>query len=111
MDVLIVRCGPRLRPKFLEIVINSEPAARQIETMTVGAIQSHFNVSALRDLVVPLPPLDEQDKVIAMAEEQDAPLRDLVQLGARQVQVLEERRRVLITGAVTGQIDVMKAVA
>lgn len=106
MDVLIVRCGPSLRPRFLELVLNSEPAARQIEAMSVGAIQHHFNVSALRELVLPLPPVDEQDRVIATVREEDGPMLRLIAYGNRQVQRLQERRQALITAAVTGQVHV-----
>ena len=111
VDVLIVRCGSQLRPKFLEVVLNSEVAARQIETLTVGAIQSHFNVSALSDLVVPLPSLDGQDRVIALVEEWHAPLLDLKALGTRQVRLLEARREALIAAAVRGEIDVSARIA
>jgi type I restriction enzyme S subunit len=111
VDVLIVRCGPTLRPKFLELVLNSEHAARQIETMSVGAIQSHFNVSALRDLVLPLPPVNDQDHVIAVVEEEDARMSRLVEAVTGQIQLLKEHRQTLITAAVTGNVDVAGEVA
>lgn len=109
VDVLVVRCGPSLRPKFLEVVLNSEPAARQIETMSVGAIQSHFNVSALRELVLPLPPTDEQDRALGIIQTEEARMARLIELGNRQVQLLEERRQAVIDAAVTGQIDIDRA--
>lgn len=107
VDVLIVRCAPSLQPKFLELVLNSEHAARQVETMSVGAIQSHFNVSALRDLVLPLPPVNEQARVIAVVEEEQAPMLRLLEVVNRQVQLLEEHRQAIVAAAVTGQIDVV----
>ncbi len=106
VDVLIVRCAPSLRPKFLELVLNSEHASHQIETMSVGAIQSHFNVSALRDLVLALPPVHEQDRVIAVVEEEEAQLLRLTGAASRQVELLEEHRQALITATITGQIEV-----
>lgn len=106
VDVLIVRCQPLLRPKFLELFLNAEPAARQVETMSVGAIQTHFNVSALQNLVMPIPPVSEQDRVIAVVEDEDAQMLQLIDAANRQVQLLGEHRQALITAAVNGEIDV-----
>ncbi len=109
VDVLILRCGPLLRPRFLEAVLNSEPSSLQIEAMSVGAIQSHFNVSALRELVLPLPPVDEQDRVLSIIDEADARMVALVELGERQIGLLRERRQTMISAAVSGQLSVGRA--
>jgi type I restriction enzyme S subunit len=111
VDVLIVRCGRSLRPQFLEFVLNSEHAARQIDAGSVGAIQSHFNVGALRDLVLPVPPVVEQDRIVALVEKEDALVLRLMEAAGHQVGLLLEHRQALITAAVTGQIDVSGRVA
>jgi len=106
VDVLIVRSAPSLRPTFLELVLNSELASRQVDTMSVGAIQSHFNVGALRDLHLPLPPLKEQDRLVALIEHEGAQSRHLMDAVDRQIALLGERRQALITAAVGGQINI-----
>jgi type I restriction enzyme S subunit len=105
VDVLIIRCGPSLLPRFLEAVVNSEPSARQIEALSVGAIQSHVNVGALRELVIPLPPTDDQERVLAIVDQEDAKLVALVELVERQIGKLTERRQSLITEAVSGELN------
>ncbi len=102
VDVLIVRCAALIRPKFLELVLNSELAARQVEMMSVGAIQSHFNVAALRNLMLPLPSLEDQDRVIEVIAKAKASISQMIRTTDRQVQLLMERRQALITERLRG---------
>ncbi|MCC5975622.1 MAG: hypothetical protein JJT81_16440, partial [Rubellimicrobium sp.] len=64
-DLVIVRCGPRVRPHFLCYIVNSV-AGGHIDSHTVGAVQQHFNVGSARTLSFLLPPLDEQDRILAL---------------------------------------------
>ena len=64
-DLVIVRCGPRLRPQFLSYVVNSI-AGQHIENHLVGAVQQHFNVGSARSLVFNLPDIAEQDQIIKL---------------------------------------------
>jgi len=47
IDLLIVRPGARLMPRYLEHLINSEQTRRFVDEFSVGTIQSHFNVGTL----------------------------------------------------------------
>lgn len=62
-DLVIVRCGERIRPRFLCYWVNSV-ASHHIESHTVGAVQQHFNVGAAKRMKVAVPSLSEQDQVI-----------------------------------------------
>lgn len=100
VDLLIVRPSDRLDPRFLEYFLNSGEAQRQVEQHSVGAIQSHFNVEAMKRLLIPVPPLREQratvDRLDYELQEQDA----VRAASGRQLDLLAERRRSLITYAI-----------
>jgi type I restriction enzyme S subunit len=64
-DLVIVRCGPRVRPHFLCYIVNSI-AGDHIDAHTVGAVQQHFNVGSARTLSFLLPPIEEQDRILAL---------------------------------------------
>jgi len=102
VDLLIVRQSERLEPRFLEYFLNSGEAIRQIEKHSVGAIQSHFNVEAMKRLLIPLPPLHTQRATVAELdhelEQQDA----VRAASGRQLDLLAERRRSLITHTIEG---------
>jgi type I restriction enzyme S subunit len=106
IDVLIVRRSAVLDPRFLEYVLNSDWTAKHIEEHSVGTIQSHFNAGALKQLPIPVPPIEVQRRVthdLSRAVEQVDELQHRAQ---RQVLLLAEHRQALITAAVTGEFQV-----
>lgn len=111
VDLVIVRPSRRLLPKFVELVLNSDWTQKHIEAHSVGTIQSHFNVGAMKHLPVPVPPPAEQDRIVARLTEHAATVSSLVARMDAQAAALQEHRQALITAAVTGQLDVTRAVA
>ena len=89
-DLVIVRCGPRVRPHFLCYIVNSVAGAH-IDSHTVGAVQQHFNVGSARTLSFLLPPLDEQDRILALLRGLD----DKIELNRKMNATLEAMARAL----------------
>lgn len=111
IDLLIVRPGARVDPQFLAAYLNAPSTRSRITRESVGAIQGHFNVGALRELEFPALSVSEQ---IECAEEWLAQARAIDALIAKTEQHIAlalERRAALITAAVTGQIDVRDVTA
>ncbi len=59
-DLIVMTCGPRILPAYLAEALNQMLGDADHIQGTVGAIQSHFNIGAMRRLVVPIPPLPDQ---------------------------------------------------
>ncbi|MFG3406631.1 restriction endonuclease subunit S [Streptomyces sp. NPDC048142] len=70
---------------------------------------SHLTGEQLRVLRFPFPPREVQDRITSELDEKVRLLRDLASRVREQLVLLAERRRTLITAAVTGQIDVTTA--
>lgn len=69
-DCIKVRCRAGLmRPEFLKTVINSYIGQRQIEPMTQGVAQKKVSLGRFISLAVPVPPIQEQDQLIALLSE------------------------------------------
>jgi len=64
-DLVLVKCGREIRPRFLCYWVNSV-ASHHISSHTVGAVQQHFNVGAAKIMKVAVPSLQAQDEVIAV---------------------------------------------
>ncbi|WP_368207584.1 restriction endonuclease subunit S [Aeromonas sp. s12] len=64
-DLVIVRCGPNLRPHFLSYWVNSV-ATHHVSAHLVGAVQQHFNVGAAKTMLVASPSLNVQDQVLSI---------------------------------------------
>ena len=69
-------------------------------------MQHSATSDASRDFAVPLPPLDEQRRIVGYLDEQTAKIDALIAETERFIELARERRAALITAAVTGQIDV-----
>ncbi|MCG9579643.1 restriction endonuclease subunit S [Vibrio europaeus] len=62
-DIVIVRVDKaKLCPHYLSFFMNSM-ANHQVSSRLVGAVQQHFNVSAAKQIEIPLPSLDEQNEI------------------------------------------------
>lgn len=107
IDLLIVRRNQeRLDSEYLSLVLNSDWVITHIASHAVGSIQSHFNVAAMKELLVPVPPLDEQRRCTLLLR---GYLEQVTTLEARlrsQIELLGEHRQALISAAVTGQLDI-----
>ena len=108
IDLLLIRPSGRVVPRFIEYVLNSDWTIKHIEEYSVGTIQSHFNVGALRELPVPVPTIDEQTATVqrldGVCDRADKAMATL----NRQVDLLIEHRQALITAAVTGELEIPK---
>lgn len=64
IDLII--CGPSeyLDPEFFCAALNSRFGRRQFAAGTAGTAQKHFNVGALKNFRVPVPPLDLQERFV-----------------------------------------------
>ncbi|MEX2982259.1 restriction endonuclease subunit S [Streptomyces sp. C36] len=109
IDLIIIRSGDALDPHYLTYVLNSDYAMREVGLNSVGSIQAHFNVGAMKQLPIPNVSRDEQVKKVALLDRRIGEMNALSRRLAVQDRLLKERRQALITAAVTGQLDVTTA--
>ena len=96
----------KLTSSYLLFVLSSIATKTTIELSTRGAAQPVLNNSEVENLLVPLPPQEEQNQLVQVLCAQVQRLDKQQGLAFRQVELLQERRSALISAAVTGQIDV-----
>jgi type I restriction enzyme S subunit len=95
-------------PEFAVLLLRADTARRQIELGASGASSSMQNISqdVIRELVVALPPLDEQAQIVEMAKAVRVRADDLASHVDEHISRLREYRASLISAAVTGQLDI-----
>ncbi|MCK6685613.1 MAG: restriction endonuclease subunit S [Thermoanaerobaculia bacterium] len=106
VDLIIIRQSSRFDSRFLCHYLNSAPAHYQYGSGAEGALQQHFNVETAKELLVPLPPRDEQTVLVAELDRRLEHLGRTLTAAARQEDVLHEYRQALISVAVTGKIEI-----
>jgi type I restriction enzyme S subunit len=65
----ILRPSPLMNLKFLHRVLESEWVFRQATAVATGTAQKTVPLAGLRKILVPLPPLAEQDRIVARLDE------------------------------------------
>lgn len=89
-DVVVVRCSPRLRPRFLAYWVNAV-LVDHVASHVVGAVQQHFNVGSARKMPILLPDVAEQDRILSLLGAID----DKIELNRRMSAALEDMARSL----------------
>lgn len=104
IDLVIIRRPINADPRYIGWFLNSDIAKTQYQMGSEGALQQHFNVETSKEVVLSLPPADEQREVAAYIDA--AMLAHDRQRGMVEESVakLIEYRSALVTAAVTGQI-------
>lgn len=90
---------------FLTYVLNST-GVDQLEAEKIGSTFSRINVSQILDLRVPTPPVDVQRELAEEWDEKSSTIETAANRLTQQTALLEEKRRALITAAVTGEFAV-----
>jgi type I restriction enzyme S subunit len=66
--MMIFRPSINLDGKFLETFLNSETFKKQYAKQITGSASPHLNIGDIRKSLIPLPPLDEQRRIVAEVE-------------------------------------------
>jgi type I restriction enzyme S subunit len=103
-DVCLIR--PQGLGRFMHYQLISPVVRDQIEALLVGATIRRANVEEIRGLIVVWPTEKEQAIVSTFLDRETAKLDALTAEAQRGIELLKERRSVLISAAVTGKIDV-----
>ena len=106
IDLILIRRSRRFDSRFLAYVMNSDLAQMQYAEGSEGAIQQHFNIETAKNLLLPVPPVAEQETIVRNLDRLLSKLEATHERSTRMISTLRERRAALITAAVTGQIDV-----
>jgi len=105
-----LRVGAGVDATYLNYVLNSQEVlsvARSLALPSIG--QANLNPRRYAAICIPLPPIDVQDAIVRELENTCAIVGGASDRLDMQMNLLQERRRALITAAVTGQLDIREA--
>lgn len=90
---------------FLSYVLNSDYIKYQKAVISKGEIIIHIYASNLRDLKIPLPPLQEQKEIAEFLDSKVAQIDSVIEKTKRQIELVKEYKNTLINEAVCGRIN------
>ena len=71
-DLVIITPGSSLDPSYASLFLNSVSGRQRAVAASVGSAQKHYNVGALRQTLIPIPPSDEQHRIVAYLDDVQA---------------------------------------
>lgn len=98
-------CGPLLDPEYLWVLFQ-DAMQPFFDSFQNGSTIRTIGMGDLKAFRIPLPPLDEQRRIVAYLDDETTKIDALIAETERFIELARERRLALITAAVTEQIDV-----
>ena len=95
--------------RWIAYCIMSPVGQTQFAADLYGGTKDGLGLDDVRSLLVLVPPIREQERIVAYLDGQTAKLMKLVQAVRAAIDYLNEFRAALISAAVTGKIDVREA--
>jgi type I restriction enzyme, S subunit len=104
--VCLVRPGKRVEGSWLAYALSAPQVQELLLGSQYGGTKTQLSLGDIRDLVIPLPPVEEQQRIVADISEGLAAITIEHAFRQKQLMVLAERRQALVTAAVTGGITI-----
>lgn len=102
--------APNIEPRFYKWVLKSSGYIQELNASTNQLRDGQsIKFADFAAIDLPLPPLEEQRRIADFLDEFAESLKLWIDLEEQGIALLEERKRALITAAVTGELDVTTA--
>ncbi len=88
-DFVTWTCGPRLEPRYLLWVLRGE--RDDILRRTQGSTHKTIYMPDIEQLTIPLPPVDEQQRIIRFLDRETARVDGVVERRVRMIKLLDDR--------------------
>ncbi|WP_120511553.1 restriction endonuclease subunit S [Photobacterium salinisoli] len=105
-DVCLIRLLENVNSEYLLYVLNSGVIENQLSLAMVGSTFKRINVDNIRNFLLALPPLSEQEQINESLSNLTNKYDLLIDKASVKINLMKERRTALISAAVTGKIDV-----
>jgi type I restriction enzyme S subunit len=107
-DFVTWTCGKQLDPFYLLWCLRAM-RPDLLGRLATGSTHKTIYVPDLQMLKIPVPPIEEQREIVRSVRASNDTVDALADAVDAQVALLEERRRAVVTAAVTGELDVTTA--
>ena len=104
-DLVIVRTGDSVSPYYLEAFFNSSFGKMLVNGELVGAAQKHFNVTSAKQVVLSLPPSDQQTTIIGRIREMRMETKRLEAIYQQKLVALDVLKKSILNQAFSGQLQ------
>lgn len=106
-DYVVARPNAKLNSEYFGLLFRASAFSAEAGSRSHGIVWDRLRLywEEFRDISVPVPPLDEQERIVAYVQVETQKVDELIAASAATVYLLEERRSALISAAVSGTMD------
>lgn len=103
----VLRLQDDVNPNYLRILFKTQCFIQLLQTCVTGIREGqNINYGLLRKNLIPLPPLSEQEEIVAYLDEKTAKIDLLIDKELQQIDHIKDLKQTLIADVVTGKVDV-----
>lgn len=95
----------RLLPEFAALLLSQAGVRDTLSLESVGATMDNLNTRILAKIRIPVPPIQDQQAILAFLDRETAKIDRLMAVRRKQVERLQEQRTAVIHHAVTKGLD------
>ena len=89
--------------KFFYYLLTTDIVQSQVDNTVIGSTIPTIGQEKIRNYVIPIPPLSEQQEIVSYIESQTARLDKSIEKAEHQIELLQELKQSIITEVVTGK--------
>lgn len=104
-DIIILKLTNGISPLFISYLMDSFFVKQQKALCGRGEIIVHIYQKQIREILIPLPYLREQNDIATFLDHKTRQINDLIAKKQRLIELLQEERTVIINQAVTKGLD------
>ncbi len=105
--LVLLRVNGKSLPDYINYLLNSSLFITYVRRHSIPSLnQSNLNPTRYSRFPVPLPPLEEQNRILEHIETSCSNINLLISSSQQQIDLIQEYRTRLISDVMTGQIDV-----
>jgi type I restriction enzyme S subunit len=105
-EMMILRKYDNLEYDYLFYIIFCDVWQRQVDYYSYGTAQKQLNNFILKNILIPIPSLSEQNKIVQFLDESTTKIDKTIKLIGQKINLLKEYKKSLIHHVVTGKVDV-----
>ena len=92
--------------KYLMFMLSSDYIRKQITLSMAGSAMPRITIEKLKEFLGLLPPLHEQEAIVERLDRETGKIDRAIEVKRRQIELLRERRQIVIDEVVTGKVKV-----
>jgi type I restriction enzyme S subunit len=101
---LVIRLNKNADPEFVNLILSTSQVKGVLEKASIGATMSNLNQGILMEVIIPLPPLSEQNKILAKLDLLSAETKKLETIYRQKLASLEELKKSILAKAFSGAL-------